>query len=291
MKRSLVGIAAASATLLLLTACSSTAPAPATTGGASGDLPASIASAGKIDFGAELTVPPMTFFESDGTTQTGVNHDLGQAMAEHLGVKAEFTQYAFPGLQPALKAGKIDAIFDVINDTKEREAQFDFIDYLASGDTLLVQHGNPHHLAALSDMCGLSMSTVAGSVQIKLVEAASQKCTDDGDKPITIQQFPSAADARLQVQNGKYDAFIGNTPVLLYLAKTADSGNAFSAVPLQGDTSYYGIAVDKSDTQLRDALVTALTAVIADGTYGKVLAKYGLEDLALDKPLVNAAGS
>lgn len=292
-----LGLAACGSSSARASSSNGGAASPASTaGGASSSsstvsLPASIRSAGAITVGAELTVPPMIFFEPDGTTMSGVDYDLAQAMAGDLGVPIKFKQYAFPGLQPALEAGKIDAIFDAINDTKQREQQFDFIDYVSAGNALLLQSGNPASIHSLSDMCGHDMATVSGSVQIKLVQTASDSCTAKGGKPITISQYPSAATARLQVQTGKATAFIGNEPVLLYLAKTAGNGKTFDAVPVQGQSSYYGIAVAKSNTALRDALLAAVNHAITDGSYQKVLSKYGLSTIALPKAILDGAGS
>lgn len=257
-----------------------------------GLLPASIRSAGKIVAGAELTVPPIIFYQANGTTISGVNYDLAQAMAKSLGVPIVFQQFAFPGLEPAEQSGKIDVIFDVINDTPQREQLFNFVDYLQSGNTLLTQYGNPSHLATLADMCGKTMAAVSGSVQIALVSAQSSACTTAGKPAITIKQYPSAPTARLQVQTGVANAFIGNTPVLLYLAKTAGGGKLFQAVPLTSTTpSYYGIAVAKSDTALTQALLKSLQTVFADGTYTKILDRYGIGVTAMSKPLVDAAAS
>jgi len=271
---------------------SPTSAGPASAGAPSAvSLPANIRSAGVITVGSELTVPPMIFFESNGTTMSGINYDLAQAMSSYLGVAIKFKQYAFPGLQPALEAGKIDAIFDAINDTKQREQQFNFIDYVSAGNALLLQAGNPNSIQSLSDMCGHTIATVSGSVQIALVQTASTTCTAKGAKPITISQYQSAATARLQVQTGKVTAFIGNAPVLLYLAKTAGNGKTFDAIAIQGQPSYYGIAVAKSDTTLLNALLAAVNHTIADGTYQQVLAKYGLSSIGLPKAVVNAAAS
>jgi polar amino acid transport system substrate-binding protein len=49
----------------------------------------------------------------------------------------------------------------------------------------------------------------------------------------------------------------------------------------------YGIAVDKDDRQVRDALQSALRAVMADGTYKRILAKWNLQSLALRTATVN----
>jgi polar amino acid transport system substrate-binding protein len=297
-----VALTGVTAALLLTSACGGGSQAPGRTGSAGSSasqasaplaklLPSRIRSSGRIVAGAELTVAPMIFYKSDATTVSGVNDELAQAMGQLLGVTITFKQYAFAGLEPALTSGKIDMIFDVINDTKQREQRFNFIDYVKSGNTLLISSGNPAGIKSLGDMCGHSMSAVRGSVQIELVQAQSDACVGAGRQPIAVKQYPSAPEARLQVQNGKDTAFIGNTPVLVYLAKTAGGGKVFDAVPVQGAESYYGIATAKSDTQLRDALLAALQKVVSDGTYAKILDKYGLSVIAMSTPQVNVAQS
>lgn len=292
-----LGMAACGSSSTQASSTSGGAASPTSTSGSEASpsstvsLPASIRTAGAITVGSELTVPPMIFFEANGTTMSGIDYDLAQAMSGYLGVPIKFKQYAFPGLQPALEAGKIDAIFDAINDTKQREQQFNFIDYVSAGNALLLQANNPDGIQSLADMCGHDMATVSGSVQIALVQTASNACTAKGDKPITISQYQSAATARLQVQTGKVTAFIGNGPVLLYLAKTAGNGKTFDAIPIPGPPSYYGIAVAKSNTALLNALLAAVNHTITDGAYQKVLAKYGLSAIGLPKAVVNGATS
>ena len=48
-----------------------------------------------------------------------------------------------------------------------------------------------------------------------------------------------------------------------------------------GDVASYGVAVPSSNPSLRDALQGALKAVIADGTYDKVLAGWNVSAGAL----------
>ncbi|MGH3631705.1 MAG: ABC transporter substrate-binding protein, partial [Sciscionella sp.] len=286
-------VGTAIAVFLGVSACGGGSAAPSAAGSAAplhAVLPAKIRSAGHIVLGSELTVPPMTFRKPGNAAITGVNYDLAQAMGKQLGVTMKFKQLAFPGLQPALKSGQIDAIFDVINDTKQRERQLTFVDYVKSGNTLLLKDGNPDKVHSMADLCGHTVATVRGSVQIALVTKQSSQCTSAGRTKVRVQQYPSAESARLQVQNGKATAFIGNTPVLVYLAKTAKNGKAFDAVPIKAaQTSYYGIALARSDTQLRSALTQALAAVMKQGTYSTILRRYGVQVVAMDKPLVDAA--
>ncbi|MCL4313900.1 MAG: ABC transporter substrate-binding protein [Actinobacteria bacterium] len=253
-------------------------------------LPSSVRTTGHIVAGSELSVPPMIFYESNGTTISGVNYDLGQAMSHYLGVPILWRQLSFPDLEPALSSGQIQMIFDVINDTPQREKVFNFIDYVHAGNALLVPHGNPLHVTSLASLCGHSVATVRGAVQIQLVDAASSTCVSEGKGAITLRLYPSAPTARLQVQTGTVNAFIGNTPVLLYLARVSGGGKVFSAIPLAGHASYYGIAVSKSDQKLENALKKALEDVISSGAYMKILDKYGLSSIAISKPIINAAG-
>jgi len=253
-------------------------------------LPAKIKAGGELVIGALMDVPPVDFYSMDGDP-TGINPDLAAAVGDLLGVKVSFRQYDFAGLRPALQAGQIDLIWDSMNDTVARQEVLDFIDYMAAPDTLLLAAGNPQHIQSLGDMCGMRVATVRGAAQINRVEAASDACMTHGEEAIELKLFGSAGDGRLQVQTGRVDAFIGNGPVLFYLAKTADDGKTFSALKLEDDrAAYYGIAFRKEDTQLRKAVVTALQVLMDGGEYEAVLRKYGLDDLALSQPLINSAG-
>ena len=253
-------------------------------------LPDTVRASKQLVAGSELSVPPMIFYASNGTTIEGVNYDLGQAMAKELGVSLSWKQFGFPGLQPALQAGKINMIFDVLNDTAAREASMTFIDYMIAGTSLLIQHANPHHISGITSLCGLRVAEVQGAVQNSLITQQSRECVAAGKPVVTAAQYPSAPTARLQVQNGRADAFIGNEPVLLYVARTANGGNLFSSVPVtNAPRSYYGIAIPKSSGQLGTALTDALSKVIASGQYARILSNWGLTSLAVQKPLINAA--
>ncbi len=52
--------------------------------------------------------------------------------------------------------------------------------------------------------------------------------------------------------------------------------------------SLFGIAFRKEDTDLRNAIGAGIQALIDDGTYRKILDKYGLADMALDKVVYDA---
>ena len=234
--------------------------------------------ADEITAGSLTNSPPMISYAADGTTLQGMIVDLAAAMSKQMGRTIVFKPMAFPALIPALEAKSIDIAFTVMNDTPEREQVLDFVDFFNFGTKLLVKKGNPERIESLETACGKTVSTVQGSTQIKLAEGMSAECTKAGKPAITILQYAQPSDARLQVQTGRVAAFLGNSPVMVYLAKTAGDGTIFDVV---ADHEYQpvpiGIAVPKSNTALRDQLKKSLDAVIADGTYLKILQKHGLE--------------
>jgi polar amino acid transport system substrate-binding protein len=195
---------------------------------------------------------------------------------------------AFNALIPALEAKNIDIAFTVMNDTPEREQLLDFVDFFNLGTKLLVKKGNPEKVESLETACGKTASTVQGATQLKLAEDMGAACVKAGKPTITILQYAQPADARLQVQTGRVAAFLGNSPVMVYLARTAGDGTVFDVV---ANHEYQpvpiGIAVPKSATALRDALKKSLDALIADGTYLKILQKHGLEGGNIGSAAIN----
>ena len=250
------------------------------------------AAADEIKAGSITNSPPMISYASDGTTLQGAIVDLAAAMSSEMGRNIAFESIPFPGLLPAMEAKRIDIVFSLMNDTPEREKLIDFVDFFNLSTMLLIRKGNPDHVDSLETLCGKTVSTVQGSTQLALVEQASAKCAAAGKPAIQNLQYAQPADARTQVQIGRVAAFLGNSPVMVYLAKTAGDGKIFDVV--QGHVYQpvpLGIGVAKSNTQLRGALQKSLNALIANGTYRKILEKYGIESGAVTSATINGGAN
>lgn len=245
-----------------------------------------------IKAGSITNSPPMISYASDGTTLQGAIVDLAAAMSRQMGRTIVFESIPFKGLLPAMESKRIDITFTLMNDTPEREKVIDFIDFFNLGTMLLIQKGNPQHVDSLETLCGKTVSTVQGSTQVALVDETNAKCSAAGRPAIDNLQYAQPSDARLQVQTGHVAAFLGNTPVMVYLAKTAGDGTIFDVVR---DHEYQpvplGIGVAKSNTALRDALQKSLDALIADGTYRKILEKHGVESGAVTSATINGGAN
>ena len=241
-----------------------------------------------IKAGSITNSPPMISYASDGTTLQGAIVDLAAAMSKQMGRTIMFESIPFKGLLPAMEAKRIDITFTLMNDTPEREKVIDFVDFFNLGTMLLIQKGNPQHVDSLETLCGKTVSTVQGSTQVALVDETNAKCSAAGKPAIDNLQYAQPSDARLQVQTGHVAAFLGNTPVMVYLAKTAGDGTIFDVVHgHEYQPVPLGIGVAKSNTALRDALQKSLDALIADGTYRKILEKHGVESGAVASATIN----
>jgi polar amino acid transport system substrate-binding protein len=100
--------------------------------------------------------------------------------------------------------------------------------------------------------------------------------------------FPTDSAALSAFVAGKSDAHIDDYPVIAYLARTLGGGKSYAVGGKPFRVVVYGIVVSKKNPALRSALRAALLAVIADGTYDKILAKWGLTLGALHTAPIDA---
>lgn len=247
-------------------------------------VPAAIRAKGKIVVGSDASYAPMEFFAADGKTIQGVDVDLATAMGQKLGVKVQFTNAGFDAIIPGIQAGRYDMGMSSFSDNTERQQKVDFVDYMTAGTGILVKKGNPDKVNGVADLCGRTVALERGTIQIKTAQTQSKKCVADGKKAIDVKAFPKETDAQLQVRSGRATADLNDFPVAAYIAK--QSKNQFEVVGQQFDTVPYGIAFPKK-SGLRDAMQAALKAIVSDGTYDKILAKWDVSKGAYKKATIN----
>ncbi|WP_374202831.1 ABC transporter substrate-binding protein [Saccharothrix sp. S26] len=247
-------------------------------------LPAAIAQAGRLRVGSNIQNPPNNFYAADGRTPVGSEVDLVKALGAKLGLTVEHQDMAFGSLITSLQAGRIDVTMAAMNDTPERRQAIDFVDYFTSGITITVQKGNPAGIKSPDDLCGKSVAVNLGSSQETY--AKQFQCLS-GD-PIAVTATDSDTQNQNQLRTGRVAAILNDLPTAVYVAKTAGDGEFFEVVdlaPINGGP--YGIGVDKNTPELTTALRKALQALIDDGTYGKILEAWDVEQGAVTKATVN----
>jgi polar amino acid transport system substrate-binding protein len=292
----LLAIALAAATTISLTGCvDNSTPAPGDTAPAASNaapgvdaaaaalLPDEIKTAGKLIIGMDPAYAPNEF-KDDAGNPVGWDVELADAMAAKLGVKTEYQASSFDKIIPSITGGTYDIGVSSFTDNVEREKAVDFVNYFTAG----VQWAQPiGKTVDPANACGLTVSVQATTYEeTDELPAKSKKCTDAGKKAINILKFDKQDDATTAVATGRADAMSADSPITLYaISKLKDkiepAGESFEDAP-------YGIAV-KKNSDLTKALQAALQSMVDDGSYMKILEKWGVENGAIDKITINAA--
>lgn len=246
-------------------------------------VPASYKSKGTLVVGSDTTYPPNEYIDEDGKTIVGMDVDLGNAVGKKLGLKTEFQTATFDTLLAAL-GSKYDIGISSFTDNAEREKIVDFVTYFNAGTAWVAKKGNK---IDIGNMCGKKVAVQTGTVQDNDIEARSKKCTDAGKKAIDIQKNKDQGITTTAVVSGKADAMLADLPVILDAISKTDG--QLEQVGKMYDAAPYGIAVPKSGGTLKEAIQAALTSMIADGSYKKILVKWDADVGAVDAPKINAA--
>mgnify|MGYP005844337039 CR=1 FL=1 len=124
------------ATTILVTLTTPVAAAPAQQQPA--DDWARVKAAGKILVGTSADYPPFEMYDSNSQLD-GFDIALFRTLGEHLGLKVEFSDFAFDGLLTALRLKQVDAAIGAISVTPDRQQLVDFTNiYYVGEDAALV---------------------------------------------------------------------------------------------------------------------------------------------------------
>ncbi|RSM35415.1 ABC transporter substrate-binding protein [Amycolatopsis balhimycina DSM 5908] len=250
-------------------------------------LPDTVKQAG-LRLASNLQSAPNNFYAADGKTPIGYEVDLAKAIAAKLGVTVTHQDMAFGSLITSLQSGRIDLTMAGMNDTKARQAQIDFVDYFTSGITIMIRKGNPDGITGPDTLCGKNVAVVQGTSHQKFAAEQSTKCTQAGKPAVTVTATDSDNQNQNQLRTGRVQAILNDLPSAVYISRTAGEGKFFEVVPGEPiDGGPYGIGVNKANTALRDSVQKALQALITDGTYGKILQAWGVEQGAIKEAAVN----
>lgn len=265
-------------------------PATAQTSEAAKLVPAEVKARGTLRVGSQQTFPPVEFREPGKTEAVGVSADLLAEVARRLGLKLEYIQGEYASLISGVEADRFDVASGGISDTEEREQKLDFVNYMYSGGAMMTLADNAALAGAknIDDFCGKTTATLLGSrVIMSAVEAASERCVKAGKPPIKTEQLPSAPDARMQLDLKRVDAYMGDFPALVYMGTQFPGrykivGGSYILTPY---ITSWGFA--KNRAGLRDAVQQAMQDMVKDGTYQKLMDKWGVGGGALPDISIN----
>lgn len=283
--RAALGVAGAVALSLSMAACGEKentggqpGAGPSVTAAADSALAAKVPDAikadGVIKVGTDSTYAPAEFLDSDGKTVIGFDVELFNAVAQKLGLKAQYESAPFDAILPGVDSGKYEMGVSSFTVNAERLQSVNMVSYFSAGTQWATKKGNPAGVDT-ENACGKKIAVQTGTVQVDDITARSKKCTDAGKPAITIDQYQAQSDATAAVVSGKDDAMLADSPVGAYAVK--QSGGQLELLGDIYESAPYGYAIKKDQQAFAEVVKEAVQAVIADGTYKAALEKWGVE--------------
>lgn len=239
-------------------------------------LPDNIAAAGTLSVGTHSGLVPFTYRATDGEV-TGADIDLMREIADRLGLDIQIEETTFDGVIDGVAAGTLDVGAAGIFNTEPRRARIDFVDYLRGGTQWAVAEGSE---VEPGRDCGLRILAITDSLQATSdIPERSRACAQEGKPPLQLREVPTSDEAGALLRLGEADAFVADAPVVSHLVgmskgRLVTAGAAY-------DPQTYGIAVSREAPGLREAVEIALVTMFEDGTYARIVGKWGIADGAI----------
>jgi polar amino acid transport system substrate-binding protein len=224
--------------------------------------------------------PPQEFLQ-DGKL-VGIQPDIALALGEVMGVKFNNMAAAnFDSIIPGVASGRYQISTADFGVTKARLEQIDFVTQFPIGTGFAVKKGSSIKINKPTDLCGHSVAVVAGSYYIDQLQGANKECAAASLKDITLQTYPTDGARILAVTNGRAEITGTNQDSMAYAIASQN-------VPLEQQSLVYqpidqAIVLPKG-SKLGPAVQAAMKEIVTNGTYAKILKKWGVESVAYNSP-------
>lgn len=239
-------------------------------------LPDDIRERGVLTVGTDPQLAPLTYIAEDAEI-TGFDIQLMDLIAERLGVEADIEVVPFTDLLDAATQGEIDVVASAMFDTPQRRTRVDFVDYLVGGSQWLSSNGND---IDRENACGRVVAVIEGSTQAtEEMPRRSQECRDRGAPPVLSLDVAGSSAGAEAVLRDQADAFVTDAPVAEFVV--GRSKDRLALVDSTYDESIYGLAVAPDRSGLKEAIDIALRSLIDDGSYQRLLGKWGVNNSSI----------
>jgi len=187
----------------------------------------------------------------------GFEVEIAEAIAKELGVKSEFVQNDWANLIPSLDRGTFDVVMNGLEVTESRVGRVLFTrPYYAFAERLMVRADDHSMTPDLSSLRGKKVGTLANSLAYEMLRGTTEPVSYDG------VEEPYA-----DLVNGRTDA------VLLDDIIASRYGAPKPELKVVGDLreGYYSIAVRPTDSDLKEAIDTAIAKISERGELQAIL--------------------
>jgi polar amino acid transport system substrate-binding protein len=212
--------------------------------------------------------------DDDPSQTTGFEVEIAARLAKSLGVKPRFFQGPWDRMPELLHTRKIDVVMNGYEWTPARLETMDAtIPYFVYALQLMVR-ADDASLAAPSDLAKPRRDGRPRRLGVLTGSAAEAYARREFGE-VDIVSYDGNTDALREVETGKLDATLQDTPITTFYGPRFPALRALGAPVGRG---YYVIYVRKGQTALATALNEALISLIRDGELERLYRRWGLWD-------------
>ncbi|MFC9682607.1 ABC transporter substrate-binding protein [Streptomyces sp. NPDC056948] len=250
-------------------------------------LPADVRKAGTLRIGSSVGFPPGAYYPNGpGKAPAGQDIDIADAVAKVLGVKPARQDASFETILPALGSGKYDVGTGNFGVTTQRLKTVDFVTYINDGQGFAVKKGNTtlkKKVTDLKQLCGLTIGTGAGTTFETTLTAQKDICAKAGKKPYEVKVYSENGATLTALQQGRIDVIMSTINGLRYQAAQPAAQTTFLGEYHRLDVGF----AFRKNSPLTKAFQAAVDELIKDGTYARILKKWGTSASAIDASQIN----
>ena len=214
--------------------------------------------------------PPFTEIDANGNVK-GFEADIADALCAEMQVECEWVLQAWDGIIPALNQNKFDAIIASMSITDERKEVVDFSEKYYNTPAIFVGPKGTDVEISKEGLDGKVVGVQVATIHLNYVEQTY------GDV-VEVKTYDTQENANLDLIAGRVDLLLADSIALSEGLLDTPEGEDFEVKgepftdPLMGQG--VGVAVRKSDTELRDRFSAAIKAIRDNGTYKEINDKY-----------------
>ena len=220
----------------------------------------------KIVIGLDDNFPPVGFHDESGEL-VGFDIDMAKEASKRLGMEVEFKPIDWDSKETELKSKKIDAIWNGLSITPEREQNILFSRPYENGpQILLVKNDSP--IQGKADLAGKIVGTQQGSTGLEAIEAEPEL----RDSFKELKQYSDNVTSFMDLEVGRIDAVVVAQTTAAYFIKKNNA--PFRIIDVGYPDIPSGVGMRKDDTELKAQLDKVLEDMHNDGTSKKISEKW-----------------
>jgi polar amino acid transport system substrate-binding protein len=229
--------------------------------------------AGQITFAFRSDDKPQSFVQGD--KPTGFMIELTEAMAAKMGLTPHYVSTDFNSMLPDVHNHTYDsAAFEVLV-TPARQQVDDFTTPVTYSQAQLVSRKNAP-VSSVQAAGGKSIAVTRGSELIPILQRQAPG--------VTVKEFPNIAASANALTAGQVDGLFTGVATTAQLLAQHPTFTATQEI----NTGAAALPVARDRSPLKQALDTALAAVIADGTYTTLFDKWNPAGLLIPSDMLKA---